>query len=167
MFVRHAPLALTLLVLLVAASSACGGQAATPPPSPTAAFVGTWTCNGTGTEAVSSPPGQPGSITTISQTEIFVANADGTLTATIPDDAGTSGACASTKFSVSGSTATALTGQSCSGGGFTTTIQSETFVVSGTSATSTTSSTLIQVATDGGSGTFTATVTASSTCTLN
>ena len=153
-----------LLTFLSLASSSCGGQVlAGQGDSGANAFVGTWTCTGTATENVTTPSDDPGAISSITRVQTFAASGE-TLTATAPEDGGSPGGCASVELSFSGSTATAGSGQTCTFNGLLVTIVSETFVVSGNTATSTTSTTLNQAGGEG-LGTFAATVTVSSTCT--
>jgi hypothetical protein len=82
------------------------------------AFVGTWAC--------SSPTG--GGAATIAAVE----DSDGSIRATLTGDSGPN--CA-LKFMVSGNTATAESGQSCTVGGSTVTVTAGTAKISGTSLT--------------------------------
>jgi hypothetical protein len=154
-----------LLVVVVASAAACSSGPA--PAKPSSAFVGTWTCSGTASEAFTSPPDIPGTTATITDTEVFAATSgDGVTATTENEDAGGSvGQCQPATFSVSGTTATTSAPRTCSSGEATYVFQSETFVVSGTTAASTGSGTVSAEAPDGGVA-YTGSVQYSMTCSL-
>jgi hypothetical protein len=117
------------------------------------AFVGTWTCTGSTTLAAQSGSNAD------TNTDVIVANSDGTLTDTW---SGAGGTC-SAKFTVSGSTATVVSGQSCpvqQDGYAGSAINTGTFTVSGSTASIT--STFAVTQTSGGAA---STLTYSATCT--
>lgn len=148
--------AASLVACSNSSSSGSGGNPST--------FVGTWSCNGTSTY---NPPLAPPSSATTSL--IVTANPDGTITTTTagPDGGTADGSCPF-KWSLSGSTATAISGQSCTlAPGLSGTLTSGTFVVSGATATENGSFAMTGTgpAPDGGTVTISGTLTYSATCT--
>jgi len=135
-------------------------------------FVGTWTCSCTDTSTTDNPSaGQQPSVVQYTDLATFMAGQDGTLSLTldtvdvgslpVDTDGGVEG-CSSFTFSVSDSTATAVSGPTCSGDGATLAFKSASFVVSGDTATIATVTsvspqpgTTVQAATDSLTGTCT------------
>ena len=125
-------------------------------------FVGTWQCTAHVTGAFNDGPA-PVSVTEQGQMTI-TANSDGSLSVTQENQDGSHDACSTHRFNISGSTASPVTGHTCTyvdsmGYTDTETIQSGSFTVSGSSGTLNTVTTVSSV------GGFSGTDTLSGTCT--
>ena len=127
----------------------------------TSSFVGTWTCNDTLNDVITSSSGSQSTTTTEANIVVIVAISDGSLTLTSEAaDGGGEGTGCTERLSTSGSTATLQSGQSCSfGPGVTGSFSSGTFIVSGTTATMNAQVTL--------SGATTGTISYAATCAKN
>ena len=156
------PSAAAIASLLVA----CGGKASSPADD-TTSFVGSWSCSVTTTQAITAPVSTTNS-TTSDTNEVFATTPDGTLTGTLGDaDAGSAAGC-SLDYAISGSTADAVSGQSCPYFLPGWSLTGATFAVTGNSATMSMDISVtngVGTGPDGGPATLSGTLTLSGTCT--